>query len=136
MSAAPAREPIRAGELTTPWRVAVVALWVGVVVALAAVWNTSVQLGLSTWWLGPRGAPRPAPVHVIPFVAPTLMCLAAFANLRRLWLLGLGAAAITAVVGVIDLWFVPGLGVIELAIAVCAALVSLASRTGTYRAAG
>ena len=60
----------RAGELSIGWRFAMIALWVGVVLAWSAVWNASVQLGLSTWWLGPRADPTPAVVRLLPFVAP------------------------------------------------------------------
>jgi len=131
--AAETRPPVRAGELTSGWRVVVTALWIGVLVAFAAVWNTSVQLGLSTWWLGPRGEPRPMVVHLVPFIAPAAMSLAAITNQRWLGRWGLVAAAATAAIGLGDLTRVPGLALIELVIAACAAVVSLGAMTGTYR---
>jgi hypothetical protein len=109
--------------------------WIAVIVAFAAVWNTSVQLGLSTWWLGARAEPQSPIVRLSPFLAPLLMAIAAFANVRRLALLGIAAAAITAMFGIGDLRRVPGLATVELLIAGLAMAVSLASLTGTYRSA-
>jgi hypothetical protein len=131
---APIHTP-RAGELTTGWRIVVACTWIAVIVAFAAVWNTSVQLGLSTWWLGARADPQSPIVRLSPFLAPLLMAIAAFANARWLALLGVGAAAVTAVFGIADLGRVPGLATLELIIAGVALAVSLASLTGTYRSA-
>ena len=124
---------LRSGHLTMGWRVVTACTWVAVIVAFVAIWNTSVQLGLSTWWLGPRGQPQPQLVRLLPFVAPLMMCVAVFNNVRHLAWFGLAASGVVAVFGVIDLWYVPGLAVVELLVAVAAAIVSLASLTGTYR---
>lgn len=108
--------------------------WVGVVLSLAAVWNASVQLGLSTWWLGPRGDPQPRVVQLSPFVAPLLMVLATINNARWLGLHGLAASAVLVAVGIGDIGRVGSIAATELAIAGAAAAVSVASFTGTYRA--
>lgn len=131
----PAIHTPRARELTTGWRIVTACTWIAVIVGFAAVWNTSVQLGLSTWWLGARADPQPPVVRLTPFVAPLLMAIAAFANARRLAMLGVGAAAVTAAFGIGDISRVPGLGALELVIAGLALAVSLASLTGTYRPA-
>jgi hypothetical protein len=128
----PARTP-RAGELTGGWRVAVGITWVLVVVALASVWKTSDQLGLSTWWLGPRGDPQPMFVRLLPFLPAVLMILAAINHVRHLAWFGLAASALIIVTGVFDLDRVVRLGLLEIAIGVAAAVVSLASLSGTYR---
>lgn len=133
MSAHP--RPPRPGDLTFGWRAVTAGIWIGVIVALAAVWNTSVQLGLSTWWLGPRADPQPRFVQFSPFIAPALMLLATINQVRWLAWFGLGAAAVVAGVGIGDLGRVTGLAIVELAIAGAAALASLASLTGTYRSA-
>lgn len=117
------------------WRVVTACTWAAVIVSFAAIWNASVQLGLSTWWLGPRGQPQPQVVRLLPFVAPVLMCLAVFNNMRAIAYLGLGASVVVATFGIIDLWYVPGLALVELLVAASGALVSLASLTGTYRTA-
>lgn len=126
-------EPPRAGELATGWRIVTACLWISVIVAFAAVWSTSVQLGLSTWWLGPRAEPTSPIVRFSPFVVPLLMTIAAFNNVRRLAWWGMGASLVTAVFGIVDLGRVPRLAVVELIIAGLAFVVSAASLTGTYR---
>ena len=126
--------PPRPGELTLAWRVGTAVTWVAVVLAFAAVWNASVQLGLSTWWLGPRGDPRPRVVQLVPFVAPTLMVLGTINNLRWLGWYGLAAAGGLAAIGLGDLGRVASIAATELAIAGAAGAISLASLTGTYRA--
>ena len=126
--------PPRAGELTLAWRIGTASAWICVVLALAAVWNASVQLGLSTWWLGPRGDPQPRAIQLAPFVAPVLVVLATINNARWLAWYGLAASGVVAAVGLGDLGRVGSIAATELAIAASAALVSIASLTGTYRA--
>ena len=125
--------PLRAGHLTMAWRIVTACAWVGVIGAFAAIWSTSVQLGLSTWWLGARSEPQPQWVRLLPFVVPLLMCIAVFNNVRRIAQLGLVAAAATAVFGLGDLGRITELAVLELIVAGLAAIVSAASLTGTYR---
>jgi hypothetical protein len=105
-----------------------------VVVALASVWKTSDQLGLSTWWLGPRGRPNSVLVQLLPFVPPMLMLIATLSRVRQLPWFGLAASLSIVVMGLFDLRPFVGLGMIEIAIGVSAAVVSLASLTGVYRA--
>jgi hypothetical protein len=125
----------RAGELTPGWQAATVIGWVAVVVALAAVWGTSRQLGLSTWWLGPVADPRPLFVSLLPFVPPLAVIAAAATRQRHVPWLGLGAAALLAVIAAADLGRAPGLAVLQLVIAACGALVAVAGTAGTYRSA-
>jgi hypothetical protein len=126
------RDP-RAGELTPRWRMVTALTWIAVAAALGAVWRTSDQLGLSTWWIGPRGEPNARIVQVLPFVPAVLMTLAAVNHVRHVTWFGLLAAATTVALGVGDLGRIARLGVVEIAIGVAAAAVSLASLTGTYR---
>lgn len=126
--------PPRAGELTLPWRIGTALTWIAVVLAMAAVWNASVQLGLSTWWLGPRGDPQPRIVQLAPFVAPALMVFGAINNVRWLGCYGLATSAVLAAVGAGDLDRVGSIAATELTIAGAAAIVSLTSLTGTYLA--
>jgi hypothetical protein len=121
--------------LTLGWRAATAGIWIGVIVGFAGVWNASVQLGLSTWWLGPRASPQPRIVQFSPFVAPVLMLLATINQLRWLGWAGLAAAAAAAAVAIGDIDRVPGLALVEFAIAGAAAAASIASLTGTYRTA-
>ncbi len=123
----------RPGDLTNGWLIVTGIGWLGVVVVLAASWNVSRQLGLSTWWLGPVDHQRPLYVMVLPFVAPAVMLTAAGNRVRYLpWIGMLGAAAVAAV-GIGDLGRVLGIGVVELIAAGAALLVSIASFSGMYR---
>jgi hypothetical protein len=127
--------PPRPGDLTIGWRAVMAGIWIGVVLGLAAVWNVSVQLGLSTWWLGARAEPQPPIVRFSPFIAPVLVLLATINQVRYLAWIGLGASFVVAAVGVGDIGRVNSLAVIELAIAAAAAIGSIATLTGTYRPA-
>jgi hypothetical protein len=131
----PHPRPPRPGDLSLGWRAVTAGTWIGVVVGLAAVWNTSVQLGLSTWWLGARADPQPRVVQFAPFIAPVLMLLATVNQIRWLGWFGLAAAAVLGGVAVGDVGRVTSLAVVEFTIAGAAALVSIASLTGTYRPA-
>jgi hypothetical protein len=125
--------PPRSGELTNRWRIITVITWVLVVAALGAVWHVSDQLGLSTWWLGPRGDPQPRIVQLLPFLPGVLMVLLAINRVRHVAVFGLLAASLMVATGVADLGRVVRLGLLEVLIGAAAAAVSLVSFTGTYR---
>jgi hypothetical protein len=130
--APPYRAP-RAGELTTGWRIVTGIGWIGIVAVLAATWNVSRQLGLSTWWLGPVSDQRPPYVLMLPFVAPAVMLTVVVNRVRYAPWIGLLSAAATAAVGLGDLGRVRGIGLVELIAAAAGLLVSIASFTGMYR---
>jgi len=125
----------RVGELTSGWRVVVVLTWVAVVLAWSAVWSVSVQLGHPTWWLGTRATPTSPLIRLAPFVGPVAIIIGAIVNLRRLAWLGVAAALVFGAYGIGDLGGRARLGLVEVAIAAAALVVSLAALTGTYRAA-
>lgn len=127
-----ARTP-RAGELTAGWRLVTGLTWMLVVVGLGCVWKTSDQLGLSTWWLGPRGEPHSIVIQMLPFVPAVLMVLAAINHVRYLPWFGLLASILIVLMGVFDIVRFTGLGALEVAIGVAAAVVSLVSLAGMYR---
>jgi hypothetical protein len=127
-----ARTP-RAGELTGGWRLVTGVTWMLVVVGLGCVWKTSDQLGLSTWWLGPRGEPHSIVIQLLPFVPGVLRVLAAINHLRYLPWYGLAASGLIMLTGVFDVVRFTGLGLLEIAIGIAAAVVSLVSLAGMYR---
>ncbi|MBA2386118.1 MAG: hypothetical protein H0V69_03390 [Acidimicrobiia bacterium] len=126
-------EYARAGELTPGWRWVVRAAWLGAFVGYSSVWKASRDIGLPTWWLGQFGNPEPFYVTLLPFLAPAIMVVLSFGRSRALPWLGLGASALGAAIGAIDLTRYSGLGVVELLIAGAVAAVSLASFSGRYR---
>lgn len=109
-------------------------VWALVIVGFVAVWKTSQELGLNTWWLGPFGDPQPVYVRMLPFLPALAMLLLVVNNFRWVPWAGLGAAGLTALIGVLDLGKVTRLGLVELAIAAAGALTSLAGLSGRYRA--
>ena len=100
---------------------------------LVGVLATSQRLGLNTWWLGPFGERTSPLLAAVPFAAPSVMVVLVLNNARHLPALGLIAAAITAVVGAVDLGYVRRLAAVELALAAAGAALSLASSAGLLR---
>jgi len=110
------------------------ATWVGVFVAYLAVWKASEELGIATWWLGPRSSPQPVFIRLIPFLVAAVFGILASYNVRRVPVFGLIGASLLATIALPDLSRSTGLAAIEFAIAGAVLLVSLASFTGVYRA--
>jgi hypothetical protein len=113
-----------------------VAMWVGVFVAYLAVWKASEEIGIATWWLGPRSSPQPVAVRLVPYVVAAFFGILASYNVKRLPLVGLIGSLALAAIAVPDLSRSTGLAVIEFTIAGAVLLVSAASFTGMYRRAG
>ena len=131
---ASAREA-RVGELTPAWRLAVIVTWVGAFLAYLAVWKASEEIGIATWWLGPRSHPQPIFIRLIPFAIVAVFGMLASFNVRRLAWISLAGSGALALIAIPDLSRSGGLAAIEFAIAGAVALVSLGSFTGMYRAA-
>ncbi|MGE5210889.1 MAG: hypothetical protein ACM3MM_06470 [Acidobacteriota bacterium] len=110
--------------------------WVGVFVAYMAVWKASEELGIATWWLGPRSSPQPLVIRLVPFIVTAVFGILASYNVPRLPAIGLLGAAVLAAIAVPDLSRSTGLAVVEFAIAGAVAVVSAASFTGMYRRPG
>jgi hypothetical protein len=100
-----------------------------------AVWKASEELGIGTWWLGPRSNPQPTVVNLIPFVIIVLVGGAASFDIRHLPWIGVGGSVALTLIAIPDLSRSTGLAAIEFAIAGAAMIVSLASLTGRYRSA-
>jgi len=133
--APPSGRPPRPGELTFAWRVALVVTWVGAALAYMAVWKASEEIGIGTWWLGPRSTPQPVVVRLVPFAVTAAFAILAGYNVRRMPWISLIGAAVLAGFAAADLSRSTGLAVAEFAIAGAVAVVSLAALTGTYRTA-
>jgi hypothetical protein len=125
--------PAEPGQLTLGWRIATAIVWGLVFVAYIAVWKTSRELGLSTWWLGPLGEPVGWYVSMLPFLVPIAMILLAVNNAKGLPWFGLVGAAWCAVIGLLDTGKVWRLGLVELGIAVAAGLAAVGSISGRLR---
>ncbi len=111
----------------------VVAAWVGVFTAYLAVWKASEEIGIATWWLGPRSNPQPVVIRLVPYIVTAFFGILASYNVPRMPVIGLIGSAVLTAIAVPDLSRSAGLAGIELAIAGAVLLVSAASFTGTYR---
>ena len=111
------------------------AAWILVLLAYMAVWKASEEIGIATWWLGPRSNPQPMLVRLVPFVVTAVFGAVASFPVRHLPWISLGGAGVLALISLPDFGRVTGLAVVELAIAGAVALVSLVALTGRYGAA-
>ena len=124
----------RAGELVTAWRVVLVLAWAGAFLAYMAVWKASEEMGIATWWLGPRSNPQPVVIRLIPFVVTATFGAISSFGFRHVSLLSMGGAVMLGVIAVPDFSRSVGLALVEVAIAVAVGLVAAVSLTGRYRA--
>ncbi|MFT7392793.1 MAG: hypothetical protein ACI83Y_000456 [Candidatus Azotimanducaceae bacterium] len=120
--------------MTTGWQMLLGAAWTASFFAFAAVWKTSQDIGISTWWLGARAQPQSVTIKIIPFVLSIVIGLAAIYNLRRVALISLAGSFGVALIAVFDISRSGGLAAIEFAIAASLAAISVGAFTGTYRA--
>lgn len=128
------RPPRRAGQLTSGWNRFLLLTWLFVVASFIAIWVSSRNTGLSTWWLGPETAPRFILFNLLPFVAPAAVSLMCQLALRWLPWIGMAGALATAAIAAGDISRVPGYAVAEFTVAGGALLASLACFAGVLRA--
>jgi hypothetical protein len=124
---------IRPGDLTFAWRFTLMFGWIAAFFAYAAVWQASVQLGIATWWVGPRSQPTPTMIRMIPFIMTIVAGLLTVYNVRRVSFLSLGTAFGSLLIAVPDLSRSVGLAAVEIMISIALIVVSAASLTGRYR---
>lgn len=123
----------RPGELVPAWRIASVTVWALAVFAWSAVWKTSVELGIGTWWLGARSSPQPFVLRLLPFAVAVGFGLLSSYPLKRLpWINVIGALTLVAI-AIPDFSRSVGLAMIELAIAGGVLLVAIGSFTGVVK---
>lgn len=109
------------------WSVATGIFWGLVFAAFIGVWKASQEVGIATWWRGPRSEPRPILVQVLPLMAPSAMIVGSVLRWPRLALAGVVGALVTLAIGAGDLGPVPKLAVVELAVGASALVFSLAA---------
>ncbi len=133
--AAPAAHVLEPGDLVASWRIAIVATWALVVFVYTAVWKTSVELGIGTWWLGARSDPQPVVVRLIPFAVAIGFGLVSSFDLKRLPVVTVLGAVVLALIAVPDYSRSSGLANVEMVIAVAVLLVGLGAFTGVVKTA-
>jgi hypothetical protein len=125
--------PLRPGQLTLAWQIMLAASWSAAFFAFAAVWKTSEEIGIGTWWLGPRAQPQPLWVRIMPFVIALLLGLLAVYNLRRVAVMSICASALIAIIAAFDTSRSGGLAAIEFAIAGSMLLISVGALAASTR---
>ena len=106
------------------------AAWVAAFFAFASVWKASEEIGIGTWWLGPRSQKQPTFIRIVPFALCILVIVVAMYNVRRLSLVSTLASLGVAAIAAGDISRSGGLAAVEFAIALAVLLVSMASLTG------
>jgi hypothetical protein len=106
--------------------------WVGGILGYSTIWAVSRQIGLPTWWLGPRSAPNPIYQISLPFVLPVVMLVMIALNLRRIALYGVIAAIASVSFVALDAATQPGLAIAQLAISAGLLSTSLAALIGGF----
>lgn len=111
------------------------AAWIAAFFAYAAVWQASVQIGIGTWWVGPRAQPTNILIKVLPFALCLALAICAVYNAPRLLRLSAAGAALAALGAIPDFSRSVGLAITELLIAAFLGLATAAAVTGRYRRA-
>ncbi len=125
--------PLQPGQFTVAWQIMVSASWTAAFFAFAAVWKTSEEVGIGTWWLGPRAQPEPVFVRILPFLITLLLGMLAVYNVRRAAWLGIAGSILLAVGAAFDMSRSGGLAAIEFTIAGSMLLVSIGAAFGAVR---
>jgi hypothetical protein len=125
----------RAGELDVLWRTVLATCWIGVFFAFAAVWKASEEIGIATWWLGPRSDPQPLLIRLSPFILALAVGLVVVSNRREAVWVSYGSAVVIGALAALDVSRSGGLALVEFAIAGAVLLVTTASFAGRYRVA-
>ena len=135
----PTPEPstvVRPGDVVGTWRAMLAVAWGASFFAYAAVWQASSQIGIATWWTGPRSEPRNLAISLLPFVLSLTIALLVIYNIRRVIRVSAFGAALAAAIAIGDFAQSTGLALAELAIAALLALVTAAAMSGRYRVSG
>ncbi len=109
--------------------------WITSFFAYAGVWQASVQIGIGTWWVGPRAQPTNVAIKLIPFYLALIVALLIVYNVRWIVRWSATGVAVAALISVPDFSRSVGLGTAEAIIAGLLGLITLASLSGRYRAA-
>jgi hypothetical protein len=123
----------RPGELTSAWRAAFIIGWGCVLLGFVAVGRSARNLGLSTWWLGPRSDPNLLLIQLIPSLPAVALIVMAARRVRFLPYFGVAGAIVLAAIATGDVGRFDRLAVAEFVIAAAALLISVASFAGLLR---
>jgi len=131
----PPAQVLEPGDLVGSWRIAIVATWALVVFVYSAVWKTSVEIGIGTWWLGARSDPQPVIVRLIPFAVAIGFGMVSSFRRKRVPIITVLGAFVLALIAVPDYSRSLGLANLEMIIAGAVLLVGLGAFTGVVKTA-
>ena len=123
------------GQLTAGWSTVFWIGWLLIAGSFVAIWVSSRQVGLSTWWLGPATDPQLILITLLPFTVPLALAAAGYTAQRWLPWWGIGGAAFVAVIAAFDVDRVPGYAAIEFGLAIAGLFISIACFAGLFRRA-
>ncbi|WP_394935972.1 hypothetical protein [uncultured Ilumatobacter sp.] len=126
-------QPLRPGQVTVAWQIMLAVCWGAAFFAFLAVWKTSEEIGIGTWWLGPRAQPQPILVRVLPFAITLSLGFLAISNTRRVALASIAGSLTIAGIAVFDMTRSGGLAAVEFAIAGSMLLVSCGALLASAR---
>jgi hypothetical protein len=126
---------VRPGDLALSWRIMLGLAWLVAFFAYAAIWQASVQIGISTWWIGPRAQPTNVAIRLIPFVLVLVVALCVIYNTAKLLRSSFIGVLLCAAIALPDFSRSTGLAVAELVIPVMLGLVTAAAMSGRYQLA-
>ncbi|MFM8003089.1 MAG: hypothetical protein ACKPAJ_11850 [Actinomycetota bacterium] len=125
---------LRVGSLTPAWKFALVATQLLILVSLVLLGISALTVGKPTWWLAATDNNLMAVLVVVPFLAPSLVILAAARASHLAPLAGLLATAVLAATSVVDISRTTGIALGEAILAGCTALTAIAVFAGRRRA--
>jgi len=123
----------RPGDLTMSWRVVLCLAWIGGFFAFAAVWQASVQIGIGTWWIGPRALPAPPYIRLLPFALTLVMALCVIYNTPRIVRTSFVGTLLVAAIAIPDFSRSVSMAIAELVVAGLLLLVTVGAVSGRYR---
>ena len=124
---------LKPGHITGGWATVYWLGWLLIAGGFGAVWYSSRTTGLATWWLGPESAPNTL-TSLLPFITPFALAFLAIRVTRFLPWIGIGGAAVTALIALGDLADQPKYAAVEFALAGAGLAISAACFAGVLRA--
>lgn len=124
---------VRPGDITPAWRIALGVAWVLAFFGYAAIWQASVQIGIGTWWIGPRAQPANIAIKMLPFALALGVAVSIVYDVPRVLRVSSVAVALAALIALPDFSRSSGLGTAEAIVAALVGIVTLAASSGRYR---
>lgn len=117
-------------QLSRGWSRVGLVTWGAALLGLAATAISSRTVGKPAWWIGPSTDPATFVSLLVPVTLTVSPAVAIVVASRRAWLVGLACSAGLGAMAAFDATDSPGVALVEAAIAVATAAISVAMRAG------